>query len=40
VHVPLSGHGLVDGGQELAELDRPVAAVQSEARIDDHGIPH
>ena len=28
VHVELGGHGLVDGGQELLELDRPVPAVQ------------
>src|SRR6266567_1108121 len=28
VHVKVSGHGLVDRGQELAELDCPVAAVQ------------
>jgi hypothetical protein len=28
VHVPPGGHGLVDGGQELAELDGPVPAVQ------------
>src|SRR5215471_17681362 len=28
VHVKLCGHGLVDGGQELAELDGAVPAVQ------------
>src|SRR6266516_5698083 len=28
VHVQVGGHGFVDGDQELAELDRPVAAVQ------------
>ena len=33
VHVQLGGHGLVDGDQELPELDRPVLAVQ----LGDHG---
>jgi hypothetical protein len=28
VHVKLCGHRFVEGGQELLELDRPVAAVQ------------
>src|SRR5262249_34252166 len=27
-HVQAGGHGLVDGGPELLEVDRPVAAVQ------------
>jgi hypothetical protein len=28
LHVQVGGHGFVDGDEELAELDRPVLAVQ------------
>jgi hypothetical protein len=46
VHVQVGGDGLVDGDQELAELDRPVLAVQCgddgavgdvERSVDQHG---